>query len=223
MSGRSLNDALNKFAQNQQAVAGIRTDVAFDAGSNISPGYLLPKPKTGLIATLFPSDNTWHPLFKHDYSEITENLVAIEAAELPDTQTRELQEQVAQTVKDSYVVRAKAGFYMSCILFVVILLIFAAYSTSTGKWFHKGLIAVGIGALLVAASAIYINYVAKGKGESYWAEYSADLAAKMRSGQMLHEILKQYDEQNQRDMDRNVMALAQRQTEGLRALLYWAA
>ena len=121
---RDFSNALDKFAQNQQVQTGVSTEQAFAGlGGSFSRGYLLPEPKTGLIATVFPSDATWHPLFNHSYSEITENLVAIDSTNLDPSQKEDLQEKVGETVRQSYYVRARAGLIWAVVIALVICVI----------------------------------------------------------------------------------------------------
>jgi hypothetical protein len=207
---RSLGESLDSFSKNQQVASGVNTSKAFDGDNTFSVGYFMPTPRSGIIASVFPSDANWHPLYNHNYSEITENLVAIESSNIDDDTKKHLKKQVGETVKMSYTVRAKSKFIVASVLFIVILLVVLAYSITTGNWGNTAaLVALGVGSLMLITSGIMV-FLAKNKGSSYWSTYTADLNGKMGTGRMLHDILAIYEASEEREKDRDVMKVAKR-------------
>ena len=104
--GISLGGAYSKVSERELLAQGIDVDaVQSSAKAGISVGYQLTKPKTGLVATLFPSDANWHPLYNHNYAEITENMIALEATVTNKEKKEQKMEEVGRIVRRSYMVK----------------------------------------------------------------------------------------------------------------------
>jgi hypothetical protein len=84
-----------------QAISGVNTSVTMSFAP-VTGEYVFPEVKTGLVADLFPSDDTWHPLYNHDYKEIAGHLFSIEGMKVPVEQKHALVDKVRQVTIESY-------------------------------------------------------------------------------------------------------------------------
>jgi len=181
------------------AVTGVRSNQLNTFNSSLLGPYTFPKPKTGLIATIFPSENTVHPLFNHDYLEIATQIYAV--MEAPNiTNKQEVITEVRDVVVNSYVQSATARIYQILIV-GTLLLIFLIY-------IGKNVTFVVIGTVVLAALAWYdAEYNAPGRGTTYWNEFYTDFNTKSNSFEKF-KVLEMYSNDKNKQLDRET-ALAQ--------------
>jgi hypothetical protein len=167
---------------------------------------ILKKPKTGIIATIFPSESTWHSLYNHPFSEITSNIMATGK-----------DNEIATIVKKSFIVKARARFIISAIITSILVLILAYTSWTKSntppeekrkigleRLFSNGPNMYFWGAALMAiitiGSGAHLAFFAKNKGESFWDAYVDDAPVGQRNKA-------KYDAQLERE-DKNKRAAA---------------
>ncbi len=190
---------------------GYNTQAAANALSAISiPEYTFPEPKTGLVATVFPGENTWHSLYDHDYREIANHLFSIGSMNVDQNTKTALANKVKEVTIQSYEMSAMGMFYKIVIVSIIVLLILIFVQNSNpGK--KMPLFEVGIvGAILAVGALLYAKLFAKGAGESYWQQFSSDLNGKITTGRLPGDILKEYGADVERERDRAAMARVQR-------------
>jgi hypothetical protein len=200
----SLADALNSFSRDNQAAAGLKTTMVLDAG--VSVGYFLPEPKTGFLATFFPSDANWHPLYEHTKAEITENLAVIESSKLGKDAKTIKKQRVKQTVIESYTVKHTARFYMACLLVLVLVLMFWTFGMLGNPIVMLG---VAAGCAYLVYSGVYAFSIAQNTGEAYWQQYAADLNGRLTVGKTLANVMAEYDAEETRMSNTAAMQQAQ--------------
>jgi hypothetical protein len=180
--------------------------------------HLVSNPKTGIIATLFPTDYTWHPLYNHSYSEITSNMN--NARNSKNTPQLELIENV---VKQSYTVRARSGFIISSIITFILLIIvltsknkedgnntfilFPSLTFITGHDFYFWM--TGIMTAITISIGINWMYIAKKRGNMYWENYLLDSNQSGENGTQTFERQKKAEENAAR-----TSAISQSNTSG---------
>jgi hypothetical protein len=169
--------------------------------ASIEDSYCFTEPKTGILASVFPSENTWHSLYDHDYREIANHVFSIGTAQLPDSEKQRLLGRVRDVTIDSYVQGAMGWFYKILIVGVLVLIVMVYIDKTTGV-----VPVIFITGALAAAVYVYATVYAKGRGEAYWQEFSVDLNSRTRTGRLPGEILKDYGADVERERDRAAMS-----------------
>ena len=211
MSGVIVSTADTNVAQAAIGMNAAKT-MSFMPGTS---EYQFPAVKTGVFATLFPSDNTWHPLYDHNYKEIAGHLFSIEGMNVPPQQKQMYVEQVKDITIESYHVGAMAKVYWA-LIFVALLLFIKFFFGSTSPILHWMI----AGALVIAGCYfIYAEIWAKGTGENYWSTFMSDMQAKLNSGSTPGSILKEYGADESREKDRIAMSNASRGSSGSSSFL----
>lgn len=187
-----------------QAAIGMNTGKVLSFGFN-DTSYSLPDPNEGLIATLFPSDETWHPLYDHDYKEIAGHLFSIEG--IPNAtpeQKHMLVGKVQSIVVESYHHGAMAHVYWCIILLAICL--FAQYYYKVDS-FILSLMTYGF-AIGAAGYWLYATTWARGAGTNYWTTFMSDLTSRLNVGTLPSKILQDYGADAEREKDRAALARA---------------
>jgi len=84
-------------------VLGYNTQNALNALSGISvPEYSFQEPKTGITATIFPGENTWHSLYDHDYRELANHIFSIGSMKADQATKNSLTSRVKEVTIQSY-------------------------------------------------------------------------------------------------------------------------
>ena len=184
-----------------QAVSGInaaQTMKSFNVGT--MGQYSFPEPKTGILATIAPSESTLHPLFKHNYHEIANHIFSINGLDsYSQDQKQIMNNKVRDVVIQSYEQAAMAHVYQIVII-GTLLMIFLLYINVTIKYVF------GVTVVLAALSWVYAKYYARGTGESYWNEFSIDLNSKLQSGMLPNKILEEYKTDVNKQLDRAALS-----------------
>ena len=190
----------NTVAQVSTGYKSSQAMSSFNAGTMGT--YSFPEPKTGLLATIAPSESTWHPLYSHDYREIANHIFSING--LPESsysadQKQALNNQVKGVVIQSYKQAAMSRCYQIVIIGVLIML-YLLYINTTVKYV--------LAATVVLAALAWVNaeYYAYGTGEAYWNEFSIDLNSKLQSGMLQGKILEEYANDVNKQLDRAALA-----------------
>jgi hypothetical protein len=194
MTDQGIGKAFNTLADNQAAQSGIRSNV-FE--NNIDSEYEWIEPKSGIFATVFPSDNTYHPLYNHDYLEITQHLANTE--KIKDTNKRaDVKKKIKEVVVNSYYMGYMKGFYMSLIIVAVIIVLWLLFKS------NYLLYAAGIGVVAAGYSYMQAEVYGVGEGTNYWSTYMSDLTARLQNNS-LEKVERDYMEIRQKDADRIMM------------------
>lgn len=185
------------------SAAGVASSLASMNG--LSP-YVWTEPKTGLLASVVPSDATWHPLFDHDYVEIANHMVDVLGSPNFDQQTKStLLGRIKDVTIQSYEVRAMGYFYQLLIAGIVLgilaLLLFGFNVMEYPK-------VIGVWMVILGGIYLYSTYWAKGAGESYWTTFISDFTSKRNAGLTPAKILESYGSDLNREKDRDAMARA---------------
>lgn len=203
----SLN-FISTDSQVAQAATGVNASKAMSFNFP-PPSYILAEPQEGIIGTLFPSDNTWHSLYEHDYKEIASHLFSIQGAVGADEQKLMMVNRVKDIVIESYHHGAMAHLYW-CVIIVAILCFIKFYygvESSMLTYLIIGTAVVG------GCYWIYAATAARGQGLAYWNTFMADLTSKLSSGTLPSKILVDYGADAEREKDRLAMATATRSTQ----------
>ncbi len=180
-----------------QLAVGYNADAALGSYNlNAMPPYTFPEVKTGLIATVFPSDSTWHPLYDHDYKELANHLFSIDTLQIPPEQKQALVNNVKSVTVESYRHGAMATMYK--ILIVGTLLVLFLLYVNSPYVIHAG----ACTAFLAFCAWVSAEYYAKGTGEAYWQTFSSDLNSRIRTGKLPGKILEEYGADLERERDR---------------------
>jgi hypothetical protein len=202
----SANILLSNSNQNTADVSlgynTARTVSAFQPDA-LAP-YEFPEPKTGLFATVFPGESTWHSLYDHDYREIANHIFSIGTMEANEQQKQYLMSRVKNVTIDSYEQGAMGNFYKTLIVGSILLIILVYFESS--HVVVVGLITAGLAAYFY----IYATVFAKGYGETYWQTFYGDLNSKLQLGKLPGKILEEYGANVERERDRLAMARVQR-------------
>lgn len=210
----SDTSAAAMFAQNQQAAAGIDTRKAMSF--DVSGGdYSLPDPQTGIIATLFPGDSTWHSLYDNDYKEVAGHLFSIEGMKTSSEQKHIMVSKVKDIVIESYHHGAMARVYWSIIILAFMLFAKFYYKVESDL-LDTAIIGV---AVLAAGLWVYASTAAKGAGTSHWNTFMADLTSKLNTGKLPSMILQEYGADAERERDRAAIARARPASTGSNSFL----
>ena len=99
--------------------------VAYSEQYTRSNPYNWKEPNDGFMATVFPSDATWHTLYNHSRSEIYNAILRARQY------NPALEPKIIKTVEDSYYVATMGVFYKALIVSCIILIFFIALSISS--------------------------------------------------------------------------------------------
>lgn len=202
----STNILLSNSNQNTADVSlgynTARTMSAFQPGA-LAP-YEFPEPKTGLAATIFPGESTWHSLYDHDYRELANHIFSIGTMEAPEQQKQYLMSRVKNVTIDSYEQGAMGNFYKTLIVGSIVLIILIYFESTY-------VLTVGF-ITAVIAGYFYLNATiwARGTGETYWQTFYSDLNSKLQLGKLPGKILEEYGANVERERDRLAMTRVQR-------------
>jgi len=188
----SVGDALLAVNQTNAAQSGLRVNAVFD--QTVQNEYEWVEPKTGFFATVFPSDASWHPLYDHDYLEITQHLA--NAEKITDANKREhVKKRIKEIVVESYPLRYMKNFYISLIIIAVIMVLWYLFKSD------YLLYGAGITALISGYLYMQAEVYGQGEGIDYWSTYMSDLSARLQNNS-LEKIERDYMEVRQKDADR---------------------
>lgn len=202
---------------------GYNTQNALNALSGISvPEYSFQEPKTGITATIFPGENTWHSLYDHDYRELANHIFSIGSMKADQATKNYLTSRVKEVTIQSYEQASMGWFYKILIVGVLVLIVMLYLDSQnanmqvtvdgqTAKTPSKlPILEVGIVVgLLAAAAYLHATIWARGAGEAYWQDFSSDLNGKIMTGRLPGDILKEYGANAERERDRLAMARIQ--------------
>ena len=178
--------------------------------------YEWTEPKDDLAAILFPSEETWHPLYDHNIVEYANVLYSIDGdidnqiADNPKDSTNlealreKRKNKVKSLIKQSFLVKAKSRFIISCIVFVIIFLIITFFYYKNrhmmSGMFYAG--AVAVCAILPMKYAYNLFISAPGEGTNAIHNYNSKISAFTSSGVLNNQVLDKINEQYNKDADR---------------------
>jgi len=112
------------FAKVAQIQTGANVDIALSA--MIPQGkYEWREPKTGIIANMYPSDNTWHHLYNNDDLEILDTQIAIqENKTLEPAEKLRINDRIKAVVQAAPYVKAMGTFYGSLTMVALMYLVY---------------------------------------------------------------------------------------------------
>jgi hypothetical protein len=219
-----------------QVAAGVNFDKALRERGNVAAPFEFPVEKTGIFATLFPSDSTYHPLYEHDYKEIAQNLFGIETMKISEPEKHVLIAKAKDIVIGSYYRGAMASFYNTLIIMAIIICIKLYFSMGPdtpvpadgshiipirdGKtqkivtsintltiWSTIFKYSMYALSLMAVYKLVYANVWAQGEGEVYWQAFNGDLTTRLNNGDLPEKIMNSYGNVAEKEKDR--IALAQ--------------
>lgn len=184
--------------------------------------YEWTEPKEGFIATLFPSEETWHPLYDNNIVEYAtvlysiDNNIDIQISENPkeknnlDKLRDEQKDKVKKVIKQSFIVKAESRFIKSIIAVVIIIIIVSVFYYYN-KNFMSGKVFIGIITLCILipvafAADAYIN--APGRGTNTIHDYERIIASHSGTGNLDNKILQNIKDEYNKEQDRNVFSAA---------------
>ena len=198
MADPSLGQSLNKMADNQMASQGLRDSNTL-YNNTVAASFTWVEPKSGFFANVFPSDSTYHPLYNHDYLEITQNLAA--AQSLPSEQQASRKQAIKDIVVGSYYMGYMRVVYLALIILCVMVVLYFLFKSNT--WVYGAGICAVIGGIAYGAAQVY----GVGEGESYWVTFENDLKSRLQN-KTLAQVEKEYDDERQQAANRDMLAKA---------------
>ena len=166
-------------------------------------------PKTGFFATFFPSEETWHPLYKNTNYEIMRNITGQMSDPTSEIDFK-LYKNVEDVVKEAPLVKyfASASKLIFAIV-IILILILILYMKKTSKIYMYILLGI-VGILTIKASYNLVNYFvyAEGEGDNTWTTFATIVNSKIAAGKTNAKILEDFDIEEKGDKDRAVQASA---------------
>lgn len=186
---KSIGDALIHQADianaTRQAENGSLTNKVLNA-SLATNKYAWKPPKTGFLATVFPSDANWHVLYDHSYGEIAKTMFNAQDENAPATVSDGLRRAIQQTVIDSYFVRRMSYCYKTLLVGLIIVIVMLMFKLPDVEKI------AGLFIVVAAAFAIYAYATSENDGDAYWTDFSVDLGAKLGTGSTVRKVLDDY-------------------------------
>ena len=169
-------------------------------------GFVFPEPKSGIISTLWPSEATWHPLYKHDKKELATYFFGIQDKTGASVEEkRALIDKTKNIVIESYPRAAMSSVYIALLILVIIIILQIIFGIAINTFF--GLLYVVL-SIVIIGNLLYAQFWATGVGENYWTTFMADISARVSAGQTPAKILEEYTIEEQKEADRNAMLSA---------------
>lgn len=195
--GPTFGQSMVTLGQMNAAQQGVNINQVM--GSTFDPymaTYTFPPEKTGLVATLFPSDSTWHPLCNNDKLEIANHMFSIEGSNMDQASKNVAYAKVKDIVERAPEVKAMGVTYVLLIVCTILLLIAKLADSTLFMW--VGFIAGGIALI----NYVYARFWARGAGVNQWTNFVSDFTSDRQSGMNKLGILKKYADEVRADKDR---------------------
>ena len=104
------------------------------------------EPKTGILATLWPNDSTWHSLYYHRNSEIYATISQMQTEE--EARKTIWKKNVQGVIELAPVQRVKAVFYRYCIFFLLLVVVVAILYAMTTVPLWALMVVVGVSCMV---------------------------------------------------------------------------
>jgi hypothetical protein len=181
-----------------------------------SSTYSWKEPKEGLVATLFPSESTWHTLYNHNILEYATTMYNIDniydtmekektlSAEEIKKQRKNAQNHVKEVIRESYIVKSQSRLIWSSVIAIIVIgIITFIYYHNTGVisgFFYIGMVAFCIIIPLYYLVNMYV--FAPGDGDIAIDEYTRALDAYqgLTGPALLDRIRSDYNDQKNREV-----------------------
>jgi hypothetical protein len=200
------------------AVAGVRDlNTAANAvqTSTVDLYDVFKKPKTGILSYLYPTDGTWHQLYRHNYEELTNIVIPVKSASagLDEATQKAWLDAVGDVVAESYTKTPMAWCYWLMIVGTICVLILLV----AGQFWAGIGVLIGVTALS-GCIWLYAKYVKRADGEELWREYRNSILSQFTVGDNGRTVLELARKKDERAEDRADRAAALRSNSGATSL-----
>ncbi len=198
---------MDKVANVLESSSGIKSEKALNF--NMDNQLMWRDPPISPLGYIWPTDETYHPLFKGSSYEIASNLVSIEGEKsMSDEEKNIYKNKVQQVVINAPYIKAMGNVYIFAILIVITIILIVIFRSNI---FIIAGVVLAVGLIY---NLIYAFTMASGAGYNRWADFMNRYNAHSASGSTVDEILNKFREDEDRENNRRVLAASNSSRSG---------